>query len=58
MQYVRPSASTSALLAGGLNPITLVRLASASAPVRATAVERLQIQCKRAQDSVLRTQRN
>lgn len=58
MKYVQPSAITSALLAGGLHPIGLVRLASASAPVRAAAVERLQIQCKPAPDSVLRTQRN
>lgn len=58
MQYVRPSAITSALVAGGLNPIGLVRLPSASAPVRAAAVERLQVQCKRAQDSVLRSQRD
>lgn len=58
MHYVRPSAITSALLAGGLRPISLVRLASASAPVRAAAVERLQIQCKPAQGSVLRARRS
>lgn len=58
MHYIRPSAITSALLAGGLRPVSLVRLASASAPVRAAAVERLQIQRQPTPGRMLRAQRS
>lgn len=58
MKYVRPSVITSALLYGGLRLISLVSMASASAPLRATALERLEIQRNPADGSVLRDKRD